>query len=313
MIFSPQVQGKKFKSNSGLTLVELLVACFLTVILLGALGRMVNEYLLTSKTLTVASDANIEVVSLLRNIRFTFQTSMPETDASGVKFSRERGCVLSGSGDDISDYTCVIQSAGQSGSAVATAGLGFQVERNGKPKVAYVNACEAIPSGMQYPVGRQMLNVPPSSLDSFSTWGRSDHVCPSACEIGSRPVIRFLRDGGVNPIQIPRRIANKNDASALNLWGASICASYFFDEVRQLQRLWGDNSGAFFPSYLSIVVFVARGHFDRTAASGKSLFSWVHGGTVLEFNSTQELSTFRCTPGKAGEYGCLNQAPTESE
>ena len=298
------------KGQFGFSLVELLVASGTLVILSTMISRFVTDLSLTSKTLSISADANTEMLRMLRNIRMTFQESLPESSSGGVRRNRERGCVLKQSGGTpgnpkISDFSCESVSVGQSGLTVKSAGIGFELDDNipPKPGVAFVNACEPIPAGMTYPLGRAKLNVPPADLGQLQGWGTLNKVCPSACASNQRPVVKLLRKDGEKSISIsqyPRRITGPTDSPALYLWGAVICASQFSDEVRQFQELYGDNVGGYLPNYLNISVFVARGQFDVKSSAGKSMYVWAHGGDLLEFNASQELVTFKCKPGQAG-------------
>lgn len=303
----PEKNSKKFES--GFTLVEVLVASAIMVILSFMLNRLASDYLLTAKTIDVSSQASGEMMRMLRSIRMTFQTSLPEAAAGSVRLSRERGCILRQVGGQvtnpsINDFVCDFSSAGQSGTVAPSAGVGFKLDDSvpPKPAIAFVNSCEVIPDGMNYPMGRAKLNQPPEDLSQLQNWGALNKVCPAACAANQRPAVKLLKSGtGASGVeQYPSAISGPTDTSALNLWGTVICAAYFKDNVRQLQELYGDNVGGFFPNYLNITAFVARGRFDVKVPAGQSLYVWTHGGDLLEFSATQELSTFKCTSGTAG-------------
>lgn len=288
------------ESQAGLTLVELLITAFVVVTIFAAFARLVNDYMLTAKTLNVTSDASTEMMRLLKNITSTFQRSLPDVDTSGVRQSRERGCVLQGGdGMNIDSYSCT----GVVGGEVRSTGVGFKLDSNNRPAYAYVNGCESIPDNMIYPSGRVRFTQRPEDLSALTQWGSLNKTCPASCPEGQRPVVRFLdrESDAENPPQVPKRILSASDSSALYLWGAVLCASYFKDEVRDLQRLYGDNVAGFLPNYLNVTSFIARGRFDFRPTAGRSAYVWTHGGTVLEFNSTQELSTYRCKPGQTGD------------
>lgn len=284
-------------AQRGLTLVELMISITVAVALATASAGLLRDYMATAKTLTVASDANVEMITLLRNIRKSFQSSQP-------KFNNNRACVLSFGGTaaqaaDITRYKCKFQSVGQdpTGGAVPTDGIGFDLLADNTPTAAYVNACEAIPAGFPLASGRGgKLSEPPEDLQSVGNWGGLDKICPAACPAGTRPVVKYLRTGGeVLQRQVPKALNGGN----LYLWGATLCASYFRDVVRQEQRLFGDNVGAFLPAYLDVNAFIARGRFDvrkRRDDKGNpigSLYVWNHGGLHLEFNDAQEMHTFK--------------------
>lgn len=290
--------AKRLSAQRGLTLVELMISVTITVAIATASAGLLRDYMATAKTLTVASDSNVEMLKLLRDIRKSFQSSSPE-------FNNNRACVLEFNGtssqtNDITKYRCNFNSVGQDsvGSNVVTDGIGFDLLADNTPRVAYVNACEAIPAGFPYASGRGgKLTEPPPSLQDVKNWGGLERICPAPCPIDTRPVIKFLTldKGEVNQRQVPKPLAGGN----LYLWGATVCASFYRDVVRREQRLFGDNVGAFTPAYLDVNAFIARGRFDirkRLDSTGKpvgSLYVWNHGGLHLEFNDAQELHTFK--------------------
>jgi prepilin-type N-terminal cleavage/methylation domain-containing protein len=289
---------RESSAQRGLTLVELMVSVAIAAILASAAANLMRDYTSTAKTLRVAADANVVMLSLLRDIRKSFQASSPDN-------SRDRGCVLkfvgaAGQTNNIANYTCDLRAVGQ-GSApkpkVLTDGIGFNINVD-KPTVAFVNACEKIPKVFPYAAGRAgKLTEPPPALADVKNWGGLEKTCPAACPDGERPVIKFLTSasGEVVGRQVPPSLSGGN----LYLWGATICASYYRDMVRREQRLFGDNVGAFEPAYLDVNAFIARGRFDirkRFDPSGKplgSLYVWNHGGLHLEFNEAQEMHTFK--------------------
>lgn len=297
----------RWRSQAGLTLVELMVGGFLMVIVVTMLNRLIGDQMLTAKTLNVSSESNLEMMRLLRSVRTNFQKALPQVTAGELRESRERGCILTRTGADennIGSYSCTFESAGQPSAIVKSAGIGFKLDTANPPKpaIAFVNACETIPEKMTYPQGRARLSVPPEDLSQMKNWGSLDRVCPAACPANQRPAVRLLKAGGgaTAAEQYPRAISGPSDSSALHLWGVVLCASYFKDNVRQLQHLYGDNVGGFLPNYLSISAFVARGRFDIKVPAGRSLYVWNHGGDLLEFNASQELSTFKCNAGQPG-------------
>ena len=304
---------KRASHQGGFTLVELMLSVSFLLVISTAGSSLLRDYMATAKTLGIIGDANTEVMRVLRDLRRSFQTSQ-------TRGSLERGCVLRYNGVangrlNLNNYDCVFTAAGQGGGPLRTDGVGFAINANGKPGTAFVNFCEVIPDGITMPIGRGGLLVPPISPDALNNWGAANQVCPAACAAGQRPVIKFLTSdaNGANPReilqrQIPKAIISSRD---LNLWGGVICASYFRDTVRRLQGLFGENTGAFAPNYLSVTTFIARGRFDTlppidpasppAAPRRLSNYIWVHGGIVLEFNDAQEMSTYKCT---AGALGC---------
>jgi len=296
MIVEPKEQHtSRSSAQRGLTLVELMISVSIAAILASAGASLMRDYTATAKTLRVAADANVVMLSLLRDVRKSFQASSPEK-------SRDRGCVLrfvgaTGQTNNIANYTCDLRAVGQGSSpAVPTDGIGFNIDVD-KPTIAYVNACEKIPKDYPYAVGRSgKLTEPPPPLADVKNWGGLEKTCPAACPDGERPVIKYLTTSGeVVGRQVPPILSGSN----LYLWGATICASYYRDLVRREQRLFGDNVGAFEPAYLDVNAFIARGRFDirkRVDSSGKtvgSLYVWNHGGLHLEFNDAQEMHTFK--------------------
>ena len=295
----------KNRLQAGYSLGELLVATALLAVLLAGLGRILRDSMLTSKTLVNYAEANTEMVRLIRNITLTFQRTLP-VEKDGVKVTKARGCVLQKTDpneDDrsIDNYECI----NAIGGTAPSDGIGFGLDADNKPSVAFVNVCEAIPDAMVYPAGRLVLNVPPKSINSNSSWGNLSNVCPAECGDGTRPAILFLREDNEGS-QIPRKISSANDTSALNLWGAVLCASYFRDDLRYYQNLYADNVGGFLPFYLNLSVFVAHAKFDVLPVSKTdSAYFWTSGGTTLEFSANQELNVFRCNPDPNDlEYGC---------
>jgi type II secretory pathway pseudopilin PulG len=308
---------KPASHQGGFTLVELMLSVSFLMVISTAGGSLLRDYMATAKTLRIAGDANTEVMRVLRDLRRSFQTSQ-------TRGSLERGCVLRYNGvangrTNLNNYDCDFTAAGQGGGPLRTDGVGFAINADGKPGTAFVNFCEVIPNGITMPTGRGGLLEPPISPNALNNWGAANQVCPAACAAGQRPVIKFLTSdaNGANPReilqrQIPKAITSPSD---LNLWGGVICASYFRDTVRRLQGLFGENTGAFAPNYLSVTTFIARGRFDvlppldpaappavpPAAPRRLSNYIWVHGGIVLEFNDAQEMSTYKCT---AGALGC---------
>jgi type II secretory pathway pseudopilin PulG len=292
------------KLQAGYSLIEVLISSALLLGLMAMVTRLFNDYMLTAKTLESAVNANNEMVTLIRNIRNAFQSSVP-VDTAGVRIGGERACVITGSGDAIEDYQCSPVSSGQQEVALNAAGIGFRNDADGRPTYAYVNACEPLassgPSGSQTRTG-------PVSLTSIQNWGAAAQVCPLDCPNGQRPIVKLLKTGQTSdPPQVPKRIGT---GGGVNLWGASLCVGYFRDEVRELQNLYGDNVGTFRPGYLNVSVFVARSKFDERPPA--VVHSWVHGGIVLEMGSAQELNVYRCTPpslsvpSSTQQFGCVD-------
>lgn len=299
-----QTPTERHGQQSGFSLVELLTVSALLIGLMALLTRMINDYMLTAKTLESAANANDELVTLIRNMRTTFQRSVPD-DSSGVRSGGDRACVLTGSGRVIGDFQCSTVSSGQQEVALNAAGIGFKIDANGKPTYAYVNACEPLQSGGRAGV---QARKGPMSLTSIQNWGAASQVCPVDCPSGHRPIVQFLKTGqNSDPPQVPRKIGG---GGGNILGGAALCVGYFKDEVRELQNLYGDNLGAYRPGYLNVSVFVARSKFDESPPS--VVHSWVHGGVVLEIGSAQELNVFRCTPSSSSgfnssqQFGCVD-------
>lgn len=302
--------------EGGFTLVELMLSVSFLLVIATAGSSLLRDYMATAKTLRIAGDANTELMRVLRDLRRSFQTAQP-------RGSLERGCVLQYNGvgngrSNLNNYNCNFIAAGQGGGPLRTDGVGFAINAAGNPGTAFVNACEAIPAGVNLPTGRGGSLAAPISPDALNNWGAANQVCPAACAAGQRPVIKFLTSdaNGANPReilqrQIPKTITSSSD---LNLWGGVICATYFRDTVRRLQGLFGENTGAFAPNYLSVTTFIARGRFDvlppldptappavpPAAPRRLSNYIWVHGGVILEFNDAQEMSTYKCTAGARG-------------
>ena len=95
---------RESSAQRGLTLVELMVSVAIAAILASAAANLMRDYTSTAKTLRVAADANVVMLSLLRDIRKYFQASSPDN-------SRDRGCVLkfvgaAGQTNNIANYTC---------------------------------------------------------------------------------------------------------------------------------------------------------------------------------------------------------------
>lgn len=281
----------------GFSLVELMVGVSLTLILASASASLLGDFMATQKTLRVANQANTEITRLLRDIRRSFQ-------ASEFNGNENRACLLeflNGDVNSLSQYQCKFDAVGQGGLAVAPAGVGFQLKPTvNRPEIAFVNVCEPI-AGIAMPSGKGGRLLPPRSpREEISNWGGANQICPAACPAGQRPAVRFLTAarGNIAQRQFPRQAQATSD---LNLWGGVLCASYFEDQTRQIQNLFGTNAGAFKPAFLTVTAFIARGRFDVLAPITEpgpppirgSNYVWVHGGLLLEYNESQEMSTFK--------------------
>jgi prepilin-type N-terminal cleavage/methylation domain-containing protein len=281
----------------GFSLVELMIGVSLTLILSSASASLLGNFMATQKTLRVANNANAEINRLLRDIRRSFQ-------ASQFNGNENRACLLehlNGDVNSLTRYQCRFTSVGQGGAPFAPAGIGFQLEPTvNVPRVAFVNVCEPIGGGISLPSGKGGRLVPPNSpRDEIENWGGANQICPAQCPDGQRPAVRFLTEarGNVGQRQFPSEVRSTSD---LNLWGGVLCASYFEDQTRQLQNLFGTNAGAFRPAFMTVTAFIARGRFDVKAPINPdppriraSNYVWVHGGIVLEYNESQEMSTFK--------------------
>lgn len=298
VFFGKSHQFAKLKEQ-GFSLIELMVGVSLTVILATAGASLLRDFMTTQKTLSVANQANAEVNRLLRDIRRSFQSSQ-------FQGNENRACLLDFSGGDanaLDRYSCSFQASGQGGGAFAPAGIGFELfgsNETPRPRSAYVNVCEPM-GAVPLPLGKGgRLFRPLSPRLEITNWGGANQICPADCPDGSRPAVRYLTEAGGNieQRQFPKPIRSSSD---LNLWGGVLCASYFSDQTRLVQNLFGTNAGAFRPAYLTLTVFIARGRFDVFApvldpgppVRRASNYVWVHGGMVLEFNESQEMSTFK--------------------
>lgn len=297
---------------------ELMIGMTLTVALMVATGSLMRDYMASAKTVRVATEANSDLLQLLRDVRRTFQTSV-----SRAVGAQRRACVLQynngGDDADLNNYSC--NPAAVNG-LVPTAGIGFGLDAAGVPRQAYVNACEPIPAAVGMPTGRSgrpfMAPLHPTQLND---WGGTADICPArdSCPAGTRPVVKFLtrRNNVAAEIaqrQVPRQIVQAGGAgtrASLNHWGAMVCAAYFSDVQRNLQGLFGENAGSYLPDYMTVTVFLARGRFDilppldpnpppDAAAQRLSEYIWIHGGLTLEFNDGQEMSVYRCPPAPPG-------------
>lgn len=282
---------KLLGSEKGFTLAELLITASLTTVstLVGAV--LLRDYLATARTLRVQADANVEMVSLLRNVTRDFQTA---------KESR-RACLLhriKGKSTDpnpaMEDFNCFTDQ--QRREFESTDGIGFNIKSN-KPDFAYINSCEAYDEKKDLPRGRGGLHTPPAFPNNLN-WGGATKICPADCDKGFRPVIKFLRKTGglVAAKQIPKTSTTNN---TLEMWGAVLCASEF-EDLREIQILRGRQ---FLAQYINVLTFVARGRFDikfpevadpkNPDKKVKQSYVWLTGGTVLDFLDSQEMAIFR--------------------
>ncbi|MBM3382762.1 MAG: type II secretion system protein [Betaproteobacteria bacterium] len=302
---------RKAERQAGFTLVELMIGVSLTLILMTASGSLLRDYMATAKTIQVAADANADLMNLLRDVRRVFQTSVSVNIGN-----QRRGCILqfnAGDRADIANYTCNPAAGVLAG--VPTDGIGFGLDAGGAPSQAFVNACEEIPAGLALPTGRGgVMEAPRHPRNAIGNWGGvdadagRDSICPVECAAGSRPVVKYLNTarGEIVQRQVPRRIVQADGSmsrAALNHWGAVLCGVYFTDRQRFLQGLYGENSGAFVPDYMTLTLFLARARFDvlppvnpADPPNRLSNYIWIHGGLTLEFNDGQEMSVFRCPP-----------------
>jgi type II secretory pathway component PulJ len=280
---------KARNAESGLTLAELAVAMTLATAVSLAGANLLGDYMATARTLRVQADGNTELMRLVSEITREFQISR----------EARRACILSRvSGeptDDnqkMSDFQCQTDGAVRTGGKIQTNGIGFDVRPNTIPKRAFINTCqpfkaEDLPSGRG---GRHAPLISPSGLP----WGGAETTCPEACPDDTRPVVRFIGEGGlVENRQIPAR----KSRGSLELWGALFCAAQF-EDVRQIQQL---SSRDFSAQYINVLTFVGRGRFDIKfpVVDGKpQSYVWMTGGTVLEFLDSQEMSIYRCRPGE---------------
>ncbi|MEY3903324.1 MAG: hypothetical protein RL189_2630, partial [Pseudomonadota bacterium] len=147
------------------------------------------------------------------------------------------------------------------------------------------------------PRGRGGLHSPPAFPNNLN-WGGATRICPTECEKGFRPVVKFLRNpvGLVPAKQVPKPSTTNN---TLEMWGAVLCASEF-EDLREIQKLRGRQ---FLAQYINVLTFVARGRFDINFPSVadpknpdkkvKQSYVWLTGGTVLDFLDSQEMAIFR--------------------
>lgn len=293
------------KLQSGFTLVELLVALTILVIISAAANRLIGDYFLVAKNIRLIQEGNTELVNLLRDIQRSFQSATS-------RGSKHRACILfktspDADGTNLSDFSCY---PNQGEKQVVADGIGFSIDESGSPGIAYINACEKIPSKMVYPSGRGgPMNVAPRNPGELDGWGGMKDICPAKCPDGSRPVVRHFStlSGSGDFTQIPKKISSASDYSALTFWGAVICGQYFQDSLMRMQGIFGDNVGAFDPDYLTFSVFLARARFDFKAkepvateggvSTKSSSFVWMHGGALLEFSQSQEMLNFKCRDG----------------
>lgn len=283
---------KSLGSEKGFSLTELIITTSLTSIaaLVGAV--LLSDYLATARTLRVQGDANVELVSLLKNITRDFQTSN----------TTRRACLLNridpDKPDALSSYNCFTDQ--QRKQFDSTQGIGFNIGGTGQPEYAYVNTCVKF-SPKELPVGKGGKHTPPPFPNNLN-WGGASKICPAACAPDERPVVKFLhsKNGLVNAKQVPKASTSN---STLELWGAVICASEF-EDLRQLQDLKGRQ---FLAQSINVLAFVARGRFDlkfplvpNPADPDKKIkqsYVWLTGGVVLDFLDSQEMAIFRCKPG----------------
>lgn len=68
-------------TERGFTLAELTVALSLAVAIVAAGASLLTDYMATARTLRVQGDANIELISLIKNLTREFQTSRQSSRA----------------------------------------------------------------------------------------------------------------------------------------------------------------------------------------------------------------------------------------
>lgn len=279
------------KTERGFTLAELAIALSLAVAIIAAGASLLTDYMATARTLRVQGQANVELISLIKDLTREFQTSQES----------QRACVLrrtSGNADDVNqslaDFACRTSSG-------KTHGIGFDIDATTRlPTRALVNTCVPF-QPTDLPRGRGGVHtapVPPNAL----RWGGAQKICPDACADGQRPVIRILNAGGLSTRrQYPKASPN----GSLELWGAVVCASQFTD-LRELQRLKGRD---FLAQYINVLAFIGRGRFDvkfprfrdPDGVERRQSYVWMTGGTVLDFLDSQEMSIYKC---RAGNPNC---------
>lgn len=274
-------------TERGFTLAELTVALSLAVAIVAAGASLLTDYMATARTLRVQGDANIELISLIKNLTREFQTSRQSS----------RACVLqriSGNPEDanqtLADFQC-------RSVTIKTDGLGFDIDPNTNlPARAFINTCVPFTQS-NLPRGKGGVHSPPRSPDELE-WGGTKGICPKKCPDNHRPLIRYLDANGFsNRLQIPK----VSKTGALELWGALICALRFTDSVRELQNLKGRDFSA---EYINVLAFVGRGRFDvkfpkfkdSDGVERRQSYVWMTGGTVLDFLDSQEMSIYKCTP-----------------
>jgi hypothetical protein len=300
-------------SESGLTLVELMVATSLSLAGLTVGAVAMRDHMATARTLSLKAEANVEMGALVKNLTRDFQTTQALSGSI-----RTRACILERSGltqatdpnPKITDFQCLQNIVNNPN--LKTDGIGFNIVADPTtnllvPTTAYINTCEAY-NPNDLPVGRGgQRHSPPRSPDSLQ-WGGASSICPMACPEKFRPVVKFIGQAGsiIAGRQVP------SASQKLNLWGAVICGAQFRDS-REIQQL---RSRDFSAQYINVLTFVARARFDIIfpqdhdangqpsvdKAGNKVLQSyvWLTGGTVLDFLDSQEMSIYKCSAGTPG-------------
>ena len=291
-------------SQSGLTLVELMIATALGVIASGAGALLMRDYMVSAKTIRVNAQANLDMMSFFKNLERTFQTVTTPLRACPMR--RVSGTITDET-PKITDFACDTTEY----AARSTAGLGFGFKDIAagqvNAEILWVNSCVKIENGL--PLGfRGSAMIKPPHIKSLS-WGGAQSTCPDECPDSFRPVIRLISaKGEVTGQRVPAKNVEGNDQQ---IWGAVLCAHRYRD-IKGVQGLTGQlnnlDSGAVTNGYdfradsVNVSLFIARGLFDvlPTADRKKSNYIWMTGGKILEFIDSEQMTIFKCKTSTSG-------------
>jgi len=291
-------------SQAGLTLVELTVATALGVTASGAGALLMRDYMASAKTVRVNAQANMDMMTFLKNLERSFQTVT--TPLRACPMQRVAGNIKDTT-PKLSDFVCSTNN--YSAQKTAALGFGFDSISSGQAnaKIAWVNSCIPISGGLPTGFRGTKMSKPPHI--GGLAWGGAQKTCPDECPANFRPVIRLITNKG--EVESQRVPAKNTDGNDQQIWGALMCATRYRD-LKGIQGLTGQlnaiNAGANIGDYdfradtVNVSVFIARGLFDvlPTADRMKSNYIWMTGGKVLEFIDAEQMTIFKCNSNTAG-------------